>query len=308
MVLLDLHLVALKSGISIGAFLTRLQQHGIQPVIQARVVRWMIRPTQLSADFLLNRNTHWDVLLGLEASASQPSPLSSTPELQAMTEATWRVTCGVSSRTLSGYAALNAELQRQREPRPRLPAGSQSADAQNLEFSRELAAWIRGGGGPGLADDPLRDRPISMLNLLAFRSDDGSAEAKRRSHAQYVEYGKAFSASAGARHGGRVKIAARVVPPTPASAPAPAGSGDGDEDGDRARWDEIAFVHYPSVRHFVAMASSEDYQAANRKHRLGALQDTFILCVAEIDARGELLTMSKNENNSRPVVGERGKL
>lgn len=31
------------------------------------------------------------------------------------------------------------------------------------------------------------------------------------------------------------------------------------------------------------MAASEDYQSANQRHRIPALEDTCILCVAEVD-------------------------
>jgi hypothetical protein len=304
MALLDLYLIALHPGISIGAFLEQLQQHGIQPIIQAQVVRWMIRPTQLSADYLLNRNIHWDLLLGLEATAPSPSTpsasaaFSSTAPLQASIAAAWTVTCGVSSRTLAGYAAHNTTLLRehgQHAPPPPLPApASVSADAQALALSRELAAWL-GRRAARL--------PVSMLNLLAFRHDarDGSTDA---SHAAYVEYGRAFSARVGARHGGHVKVAARVVPAGLDRGGSGSGSADTEHaDADGARWDEIAFVHYPSVRHFAAMVASDDYQAVNRQHRLGALQDTFILCVAEVDGRGELLVKSADDG-----VREKGKL
>lgn len=53
-------------------------------------------------------------------------------------------------------------------------------------------------------------------------------------------------------------------------------------------WDEIAIAHYPSLQHFAAMTGSRDYQDVNKKYRVGALRDTFILCTMEIGEDGEL--------------------
>ena len=66
------------------------------------------------------------------------------------------------------------------------------------------------------------------------------------------------------------------------------GRGDVGEEGDGQGWDEIAIAHYPSLRHFAAMAGSRDYQDVNKKSRVGALRDTFILCTMEINDKGEL--------------------
>lgn len=213
----------------------------------------------MSAGHLLSRNIHWDILLGLDESQSIPAALLSG------IRARWTVSCGASSRVLADYGKSNAALL---NPAPgtvapvgSLPVVSGTSNSQNLEFSPELSEWI------STLPPPLRNHPVSMLNLLAFN------EGKKD---QYIKYGSEFSSRVGARHGGKVKIAARVV----------------DGEGQQAEadgWDEIAFVHYPTIRHFAAMSSSEEYQEVNRKYRLGALKDTFILCVVEIDDQGELL-------------------
>jgi hypothetical protein len=107
-----------------------------------------------------------------------------------------------------------------------------------------------------------------MLNLLAFNP------GKRD---QYAQYGAAFSKRVGSRHGGHVKLVGRVLD---------------SPDGGQARgdgWEEIAYVHYPTIGHFAAMAGSRDYQEVNEEYRLGALRDTFILCCQEVDGEGELL-------------------
>ncbi|KAI1871085.1 hypothetical protein JX265_006125 [Neoarthrinium moseri] len=258
MVVCNLHIVSLKQSISVPAFLAGLRKHDVKPIVQAQVLRWMILPTQLSAGYLLSRNIQWHLLLGLNASDSIPS------SLQQHVEAAWTASCGVSARVLSDYAKHNAALL---NPSPgsvkpaQLPAVSDTSNSQNLEFSPELENWI------AKLAPPLRNHPVSMLNLLAFN------EGKKD---QYIKYGTEFSSRVGARHGGNVKIAARVV-------------GGEDQQAQHDGWDEVAFVHYPTVKHFAAMSASPEYQEVNRKYRLGALKDTFILCVAEIDDDGQLM-------------------
>lgn len=257
MVVCNLHIVALKSGTSPPAFLAKIRQHDIKPIFQAQILRWMILPTHISAGHLLNRNLRWDLVLGLDASAAIPSALQ--PEIEAI----WTVSCGASARVLAEYSKRNAALLKPEPgsvPKVELPDVSRSSNAQNLEFSPELGEWISS------MPPALQNHPVSMLNLLAFN------EGKKD---DYVRYGKEFSSRVGARYGGNVKIAARVV----------------DGEGQRARdegWDEIAWVHYPTVKHFAAMSASREYQEVNQQYRLGALKDTFILCTVEIDDHGEL--------------------
>lgn len=204
----------------------------------------------------LGRNIHWGLLLILEEADSIPQ------EAQQDIEAIWSVVCGVSSKALSGYASANKALLNP-------PAGSAapperhavepSRTSQNLEVSPELSEWI------AALPAQLREHPVSMLNLLAFHA--GKMD-------QYKQYGAAFTAKAGSRHGGKVKIVGKVA------------GGQAQSDG----WEEIAFVHYPSVQHFAAMAASRDYQDVNHQYRLGALKDTFILCVMEVDDDGDIVS------------------
>jgi len=100
---------------------------------------------------------------------------------------------------------------------------------------------------------------------------------------------------AGGKRGGNAKIVGNVVAPP---------SGQSDSRGDPHRdqqswWNEIAIVHYPTIKHFCDMAAGEDYQAINQKYRLPvcvrccgiwtelmmsqALEDTILLCTTEID-------------------------
>ncbi|KAI0180353.1 hypothetical protein GGR52DRAFT_239903 [Hypoxylon sp. FL1284] len=260
MVLCHLHLISLEDGVSAGAFLAQLRRHGVRPVAQARPIRWMILPTHMSTGHLLGRNIRWDLLLVLEEGRAIPA------DAEKHVRAAWTATVGASAKALSSYASTNEALL---HPTPGTVAApeyddssqvqAQARTSQNLEVSAELRSWI--AGLPGAA----RAHPVSMLNLLAFRP--GKLD-------QYKRYGAEFAARVGSRHGGRVKIVGKV-----------AAGGQARADG----WDEVAFVHYPSVRHFAAMASSSDYQDVNRKYRLGALEDTFILCVMEIDDNGDIV-------------------
>ncbi|KAK3306267.1 uncharacterized protein B0T15DRAFT_526797 [Chaetomium strumarium] len=256
MVVCHLHIVSLKPGVSVASFLHNLRQNGAKPVFQARVLRWMILPRKMSTGHLLGRNIHWDVLLGLEGDGSIPA--SSQADIAAI----WTASSGVSARALSGYGELNATLLnplRGSVQPAELPdhSSSTSDSSENLELSPEWVQWIEA------LPWSVREHPVSMLNLLAFHP------CKKD---QYKQYGAEFSKRAGSRHGGHVKLVGRVL-----------GSQAG-ADG----WEEIAYVHYPSVRHFAAMAGSEDYQAVNKQYRLGALKDTFILCCQEINSDGEL--------------------
>jgi hypothetical protein len=256
MVVCHLHVVSLKPDVSVAGFLRNLGQNGVKPVFQARVLRWMILPTRMSAGHLLSRNTHWDLLLALKADAAIPA--ASRADIAAI----WTASCGVSAQALSGYADLNATLFSQPRDPVKLELGDVSKpsdvdSSQNLQLSTEWVQWIT--ALPGSA----RGHPVSMLNLLAF--NPGKKD-------QYKQYGTEFSKRVGSRHGGHVKLVGRVV------------ESQAKADG----WDEIAWVHYPTITHFAAMSASKDYQDVNKQYRLGALKDTFILCCQEINDDGEL--------------------
>jgi hypothetical protein len=217
----------------------------------------------MSAGYLLGRNTHWDVLLGLEGDTSIPA------SSQAHIAAIWTASSGVSARALSGYGELNATLLSpppgsvQPAELPKLSSNTTRDSSENLELSPEWVQWIEA------LPSSVRDYPVSMLNLLAFQP--GKKD-------QYKQYGAEFSRRVGSRHGGRVKLVGRVLD----------GNGQAGVDG----WEEIAYVHYPSVKHFAAMAGSKDYQDVNQRYRLGALKDTFILCCQEINGDGELVDVA----------------
>lgn len=102
---------------------------------------------------------------------------------------------------------------------------------------------------------------MSMLNLLAF---------KPGKKADYLQYGKAFGETIGAKRGGNAKLVGNVTAQQ-------------DQSVSGGKWDEFALAHYPSITHFADMLASEDYQAVNLKYRVPSLADTFILATSEIE-------------------------
>ncbi|KAH8924000.1 hypothetical protein BT69DRAFT_1280964 [Atractiella rhizophila] len=122
-------------------------------------------------------------------------------------------------------------------------------EGQSLELSKELLE-------KGEALQNRYDGPVTMFNLMRFQEGEWARES-------YHKYGKEF-AMVGGKRGGQAKILGSVL---------------GRKDG----WDEVSIVHYPSINHFMDMLCGEDYQEINRKHRLGALEDTLLYCSIEVD-------------------------
>ncbi|KAF7877365.1 hypothetical protein EAF04_001047 [Stromatinia cepivora] len=172
----------------------------------------------------------------------------------------WQVTAGVPSRLFQDFTSKNKKLLKPRsEDIPpltgRLNEHSTTSSAQALELSPPLLEWTKTFSkqeGRGA---------VSMLNLLAFKP--GLKE-------QYLKYGSEFAKSIGSKRGGIAKIVGTVIHE--------------ENPKERSEWDEVALAHYPSIEHFADMLASEDYQEGNRKHRVGSLKDTFILCTTELDS------------------------
>jgi hypothetical protein len=256
MPLCDLYIISLKPFCDIPQFLRTIRENSITPIIQSKVIRWIVLPTQLSTASLLASNIHWDLVLVLPYKTIFPS------SSQSQIAAQWTVTAGIPSSRLTNWAEKNAKLLNPPTGSIKPPDTSNQAEAastsQSLELSPELSSWVS-----RLASRQ-KHHAVSMLNLLAF--NPGKKE-------QYAKYGAAFASTVGARHGGDAKIVGNVV------------SGQGKNEG----WHEIAVAHYPSLEHFCAMIGSQDYQDVNGKHRLGSLLDTCILCTMEVGDDGELV-------------------
>ncbi|OMP87099.1 hypothetical protein BK809_0007185 [Diplodia seriata] len=269
-------------------FLTTLRNTTTtKPLTIARPLRWIITPTALSPD--LPTAHRWDVLLILPT-ASPALPKN----LDDLVAARWTVTFGVPARVLEGYEGRNGGLLRgetgegvpaleevAEEDKEKREGGGRrrlASSAQGLELSGELMDWVRettfgaarGGGGGGKG----RGGAVSMLNLLAFK--DGMK-------AEYLKYGKAFAEDVGRKRGAVAKIVGTVVDDGGGKG---VGVGEGEKKKKRV-WDEVALAHYPSIWHFADMLASEDYQAVNKRHRVGSLKDTFILCTTELGLPGD---------------------
>lgn len=256
MPLCTLHLLSLHSTTPnpLFTFLSTLQSSNLNVLVASRVIRWIILPTQLSTDPLLAQNIHWDILVILPSVDPLPS------DLQKLVQHQWTVTAGIPSRLLQDFSRKNRTLLHPDSTAVPELTGSldnpKVADsAQDLELSPALQSWISSfsvdGGVEGKG-------AVSMLNLLSFKPDMKES---------YLKYGQAFSSSIGIKRGGNAKLVGTVV----------------DVDGNKkSGWDEIALAHYPSIHHFADMLGSTDYQEVNRKHRVPALRDTFILCTSEL--------------------------
>lgn len=255
MPLVSVHLLALSSKTSIPAFLNSIGAM-IQPLVVARVQRWIITPEKLSKSKLLN--TKWDLLIILPSSTSLPK---ANPWLENVADQ-WSITAGVPSSLVNDFHARNKRLLHPQKGDVPALTGSldkplKASSSQGLEASDELLEWSK--------TFLLGKGAVSMLNLLAFHEG-------KEAHDSYLQYGKAFASSIGAKRGGNAKIVGKVVP------------GQATENEDSSGWDEVALAHYPSIHHFVDMLASEDYQEVNHKYRLPALRDTCILCTVEVDA------------------------
>lgn len=178
-----------------SAFVTKLQKSSIKPLVVAKVIRWIITPTQLSKESLLHPSRPWDVLLIL------PDTSKLLPEeIQPCVKKQWSIQAGIPSKLVSSFESINKRLLHPSadEVPPLTGALSQPKivkSAQALELSDELRRWISDGKGPKGA--------VSMLNLLAFQPGKKN---------EYLKYGKAFADSIGSRRGGIAKIVGKVVP------------------------------------------------------------------------------------------------
>ncbi|KAI4168727.1 MAG: hypothetical protein LQ343_006163 [Gyalolechia ehrenbergii] len=203
-----IELLSLYSHIS--HFLQHLRQTPIKPLVLARVIRWIIKPTYQSKEALLDQNPPWDLLLIYEGSQSSfPSSIRNT------IQARWSLQAGVPASIIASFKKNNERILHPPSddiPKPMRtvskPGGA--ASAQSLELDEELHQWITSGN-----DAP--KGAVSMLNLLAFHPGK---------QAQYLQYGKAFAEQVGKRRGGLAKLVGKVIP----------GLGEGGCDG----WDEVS--------------------------------------------------------------------
>lgn len=196
MPLVTLHLVALDPRRSITAYLDSIRSSSsVQPLVVARPIRWIIKPEKLSVSALLNEK--WDLLLIF----LKPSPLTHEHFSNEWTLNHFTFTAGVPSSFTNGFAERNQRLLYPQHGDVPPLTGSlskprMSSSTQGLELSDELIQWSK--------SFDLGKSPLSMLNLLAFKSG-------KDAHESYQKYGKEFAKSAGSSRGGQAKIVGKVV-------------------------------------------------------------------------------------------------
>ena len=251
MPLATIHLISLKKSTSLLDFLKEIKSSQLNPLVVSKVVRWIIRPETINANELLNPPKPWDLLVIVLGDSPLPSSLSQHIECH------WSTKAGIPSRLTTDFASKNKDLLHPTST-PSLTGALNNphmgSSSQTLEMSSDLQSWIS-----SFSRTPTGGSAMSMLNLLAF---------KENMHSSYLQYGKAFAESIGAKRGGNAKLVGNIVDPAQKK-------GEG--------WDEMALAHYPSILHFADMLASEDYQAVNLKYRVPSLRDTCILCTSEID-------------------------
>lgn len=187
--------ILLSLETSISTFIAALHRTSLRPLVIAKVVRWIITPSELSKVALLRPLQPWDILLILPGASH-----SLSEDLQTMIKDQWSIQAGIPSSLIDTFNSTNDHLLH--------PSGEEVPDltgalshpriaksSQALELSDELRQWISSGRGPKGA--------VSMLNLLAFH-------AGRKD--EYLKYGKAFAESIGSSRGGVAKIVGKVLP------------------------------------------------------------------------------------------------
>ncbi|KAI9667315.1 MAG: hypothetical protein M1821_000130 [Bathelium mastoideum] len=257
------HLIRLQPTVSASFFLASLRSlfSGPSVILASRPRFLVVSPTHTDTAALASKP--WDLLLLL-----QPSPPQSTASipksLSSLVVDAYALDVGVPSRIMRDYPERNARLRREAVSTPltgALETARRQPSAQNLELSAGLLRCMEDL-------ERVYEGPVTQLNLLRFREGGGRE--------QYAKYGKGFVEVAG-KIGGDAKIVGSVVR----------------KQEEEKGWDEISLVHYASIRHFCDMAASADYQEINQKYRLGALDDTILMCTTELDLENGITSNSK---------------
>lgn len=249
--LATIHLLSLSTPLP--NFLVSVAALEPQPLTVAKVEAWVHPPDSLSVDSVVMGKI-WDVLLVLRGAGDLPESLKAT------VNASWSITAQVSSSMIENFRETNRNMLHPKpEDVPKLhpriagrntvPRPDQSRPLA-FQVSPELDAWFRSFSTTNGA------RPVSMFNLLSYVNKD-----------KYMGYIEAFGESLTPHYGGTPKILGEVVAAS----------------GEEKVCDDVAIVQYPSIAHFANMLASEEYAAIDRKYKVGALKDTGILCVVELD-------------------------
>lgn len=286
-------------------------------IIMASVVRRPVIVANRIDPVYLN-STGWDILLviGPEKGNPQTSPdrqqdppnslsLQEHPQTKADVAAEYTLDVGIPSKVLLAYAERTEKLKANAANADtpsveslllnpaRAHPGYTPKTSQLLEISDDLVELINELDGLK-TEDMLADAtgPVLQLNLLSFKKIQ---EDKDRYH----KYGQVSCqsitfisvcftdicfeqnfAGVATSYGGEAKLVGLVV--------------ESESKKELPRWDEVALASYHSIRHFAAMAASEEYQSINRDYRLPSLDDTTIICTQEVD-----LARLQSKSNAR---------
>ncbi|KAF2225173.1 hypothetical protein BDZ85DRAFT_89515 [Elsinoe ampelina] len=253
MPLLDLNLIALDPNTTPEAFVEKLRQQrpDIKIVVASIPHHWVARPAVYDVKHL--GHSRWDLMLVTEGELIQAR------EVHDLVKDVYNMKIGVPRKLYADYPTTNEKLLRQAKSIPLTGSlddnnKSPPKTSQKLELSDDLRRFM-----DSFTKERGEDQPVTMLNLLCF---------KPNSQKQYATYGQHFQ-TAGGRRGGNAKMVGSVVKSV-------------DKQGEQKWWDEVAIVHYPSIRHFCDMAAGDDYQEINQKYRLPSLEDTILLCTTEL--------------------------
>lgn len=167
-------LLSLNRNTSPKSLVDKLKDNGINPLIVAKPVEWIIQPSV--ATYLLTHD--WDLLLVLEPGVELPQ------SVQGLIDAAYTVRVKQPERALEGFRERNEKLLKQDEggdpPLSSLPKKPlRSLSSQRLELTPSLMA---------LANSDLCPKgPVSMLNFVAFQPWPEAGEKYKK----YVNVNKA---------------------------------------------------------------------------------------------------------------------
>ncbi|GIZ37548.1 hypothetical protein CKM354_000099200 [Cercospora kikuchii] len=264
-----------------GSFLSSLSELPTdqRPFWVGKTQHWM-DPPELSCKALYQDGTdivQWDYLVVSES----PLPTS----VENATDRVWSITTDVTDDQISALATAKAD--NADKVSPPLPAGWSSSDhsgldaaigPKDLELSLSLEAYTLGSNTNTtqavILKDFIRDfgkahpdEPVAMLNLLAYLP--GQRE-------KYLPYAETFQKSTGSKRGGQPLLQSLT------------GAGGTDwstrqEDEAVGSWRDVLLVGYPSIWHFGKMLDDEGYQEADRKYKVGVVQDNPILFTTKVE-------------------------
>lgn len=270
MTIVSIHLISLVKPETLPSLLKYIQSSKIKPLVQAKPIRWVIRPEKVQVSEL--HNPRWDLFLIFEdtepskafiTSLLDTSPYGAKGDFKVISH--WTTNSTVPSRLVKDFLTkTNPSLLHPTQ----IPSLTGALDdplikesSQDLSLTDPFRQWI------GTKTDPAQlpvTGAVSMFNLLAFKPSMKTS---------YLRYAKAFAETIGGKRGGTAKLFGNIMKDEQERV----------SEDTQGVWHEFALAHYPSLLHFADMIGSKDYQEVNQKHRVDALADTCILCTSELE-------------------------